>query len=68
MLIGGIPMLLGSQVDVKSNFTGCLENLMFNSSNIIKEIKSDANQYQNQYTQVGDIFYTCRVSCSCCCW
>lgn len=61
MLIGGIPMSLGSQVDVANNFTGCLENLMLNSTNLIKEIKEDRNQYQSQYTQVGDIVYTCRV-------
>lgn len=62
MMIGGIPMSLANQVDVQSNFTGCLENLMLNSTNLISEIKVDRNQYQNQYTQVGDILYTCRVS------
>ena len=62
MLIGGISMSLSSQVDVQANFTGCLENLMLNSTNIISEIKIDRNQYQPQYTQYGDILYTCRVS------
>lgn len=57
-------MSLGSQIDVQANFTGCLENLMLNSSNIIKEIKEDNNQYQSQFTRVGDILYTCRVSFS----
>uniref|UniRef100_A0A6G1SLQ2 Neurexin-4 n=2 Tax=Aceria tosichella TaxID=561515 RepID=A0A6G1SLQ2_9ACAR len=55
--IGGLPTLLYNEVDVRTNFTGCIENLMFNSTNVGAELKEDPNGYL--YTTFGYIYHYC---------
>lgn len=39
LFIGGIPVALQSELDITHNFTGCIENLMLNNTNIVAELK-----------------------------
>lgn len=55
--IGGLPNLLYNNIGTRANFTGCLENLMLNSTNIGAEIKEDPNGYL--YTTFGYIYHYC---------
>nr|CAD7258922.1 unnamed protein product [Timema shepardi] len=59
--IGGVPNKQDGLI-VTQNFTGCMENLYLNSTNIIRTIK-EANSYQNYfvYEKVNTI-YSCPVS------
>ncbi|GIX99848.1 neurexin-4 [Caerostris darwini] len=53
--VGGIQNF--NQVGIVStkNFTGCIENLFFNNTNFISELKDKKAQYR----QYGDLTYTC---------
>lgn len=55
--IGGLPNLLYNHIGTRTNFTGCLENLMFNGTNIGAELKEDPNGYL--YTTFGYIYHHC---------
>jgi len=55
--IGGLPSLLYNNIGVGTNFTGCIENLMLNSTNIGDELKEDPNGYL--YTTFGYIYHNC---------
>lgn len=55
--IGGLPNLIYNGAIVRTNFTGCLENLMLNSTNIGSELKDDPNGYL--YTTFGYIYHYC---------
>nr|CAD7587711.1 unnamed protein product [Timema genevievae] len=59
--IGGVPNKQDGLI-VTQNFTGCMENLYLNSTNIIRTIK-EANSYENYfvYEKVNTI-YSCPVS------
>ena len=59
--LGGIDSFLqpGKRLQVRSNFTGCMENVWFDSMNIIK----DARKGQPRFALHGDMFLQeCRVS------
>lgn len=43
----------------RDNFTGCIQDLLFNSTNIIRELKTDA--YRDSYTRFGDTPFECRL-------
>lgn len=58
--IGGLPELIYGEVDMRANFTGCIENLMLNSTNIGSELKDDPHGYL--YTTFGYIYYTCLMN------
>lgn len=55
--VGGLPNLLYNNVGTRTNFTGCMENLLFNSTNVGVELKEDTNGYL--YTTFGYIYRTC---------
>lgn len=55
--IGGLPSLIYNSIGTRTNFTGCIENLMFNSTNIGAELKEDPNGYL--YTSFGYIYHYC---------
>ena len=57
--IGGLPNLIYNSIGVRTNFTGCLENLMFNSTSIGAELKEDPNGYL--YTKFGYIYHYCLI-------
>jgi contactin associated protein-like 2 len=58
MFIGGLPYSITGSELIKSNFTGCLENLMLNASNLISELKQDSHAVQ--YRLIGAPTYACR--------
>lgn len=58
LFIGGVPVALQNDVAINHNFTGCIENLMLNNTNVIQELKTDAAQWL--YQRHGDIYFTCR--------
>lgn len=55
--IGGLPSLIYNIVGTPNNFTGCIENLMLNSTNVGTEMKEDSNGYL--YTIFGYIYRDC---------
>ncbi|XP_077562940.1 neurexin-4-like isoform X2 [Haemaphysalis longicornis] len=58
LYIGGIANLNQDGVKVGANFSGCLENVMLNNTDIISELKQD---YENQtYSKVGQVLYKCQ--------
>lgn len=63
LFIGGVPILLHSEFEKADNFTGCIENLMINNTNIVSELKTDERQYL--YRRVGEILFSCRFEQVC---
>lgn len=60
MFIGGIPVSLqGIAGSINHNFSGCIENLMLNNTNVIQELKTDTRQWL--YQRHGEILFTCRL-------
>ncbi|RWS07981.1 neurexin-4-like protein [Dinothrombium tinctorium] len=59
LFIGGLPYKMQQDLKVRENFTGCIEHLMFNTTNIIEEIKLDVMRYT--YRPEGDILYACNL-------
>jgi hypothetical protein len=59
LFIGGIPIKLDDPINTRENFSGCIENLTFNSTNIAYEIQMDDRNFV--YGKVGEIQYTCYV-------
>lgn len=57
--IGGLPNLLYNNVGTRTNFTGCIENLTLNTTNIGSELKEDPYGYI--YTTFGYIYRDCLV-------
>lgn len=55
--IGGLPDIIYNSVSIRKNFTGCLENLIFNSTNIGAELKEDPNELV--YATFGYIYHYC---------
>lgn len=55
--IGGLPSLMYTDVGIRSNFTGCIENLLVNNTNIATELKEDPNGFL--YTPFGYIYHDC---------
>lgn len=55
--IGGLPELIYDNLDIRKNFTGCLENLMLNQTNIGSELKDDSNGHY--YSIFGYIYRDC---------
>lgn len=56
--IGGVANFNQDGIKVAANFSGCLENVMLNNTNIISELKRD---YENQtYSKVGQVLYNCQ--------
>ncbi|XP_042898016.1 neurexin-4 isoform X2 [Parasteatoda tepidariorum] len=53
--VGGISNFNNDGIMVHDNFTGCIENLFFNNTNFISELKEKKRDYQ----QYGDLTYTC---------
>ena len=58
LFIGGIPVSMQNEVSINHNFTGCIENLMLNNTNVIQELKTDKKEWL--YQRHGDILFTCR--------
>lgn len=44
-----------------ANFSGCLENLFFNDTNVIHELRHQDDR-SLIYTRFGQVLYNCRVS------
>jgi hypothetical protein len=59
LFIGGVPLKLTEPLHTRMNFSGCIENLIFNSTNIAYEIQRDEKQFV--YAKVGAIQYSCQV-------
>ena len=58
LLIGGIKSEYHGEVKNIQNFTGCIENLMLNNTNLVQEVKSDPRSLL--YTRYGEVLYSCR--------
>ncbi|KAI1289291.1 Neurexin-4 [Halotydeus destructor] len=58
LFIGGVPIRLQSEVKLGDNFTGCIENLMINNTNLVEEIKIDERQYL--YHRIGETLFSCQ--------
>ncbi|KAH7952096.1 hypothetical protein HPB52_018374 [Rhipicephalus sanguineus] len=58
LYIGGMPNFNQEGIKVAANFTGCVENLMINDTNVAYELKRDTESYM--YTKVGQVLYNCR--------
>lgn len=58
LYIGGLPGYLTNFINTRKNFTGCIENLSFNSTNIAYEIQNDKKNFV--YKTLGNIHYTCQ--------
>ncbi|KAG9508924.1 Neurexin-4, partial [Fragariocoptes setiger] len=56
--IGGVPGSMFSPINTRTNFTGCLENVMFNNTNVIAEMKEDVHSLL--YRKLGTTIYTCQ--------
>lgn len=54
--VGGVPNFNQEGIRVTSNFTGCIENLFFNSTNFITDLK----ERRPGFEIVGDILFTCQ--------
>lgn len=59
LFIGGIPIKISDPLNTRENFTGCIENLNFNSTNIAHEIQLDNRNYV--YGKWGQVQYSCQV-------
>jgi len=59
LYIGGLPGYLTDFVNTRKNFTGCIENLSFNTTNIASEIQNDRSGFI--YKTFGALHYTCQV-------
>ncbi|XP_035221319.1 neurexin-4-like isoform X2 [Stegodyphus dumicola] len=53
--VGGVPNFNQNGIVVTENFTGCIENLFVNNTNLISELK----ERRSQYRQYGDLQFTC---------
>lgn len=58
LYIGGLPNFNQEGIKVAANFTGCVENLMINDTNVVYELKRDTENYV--YSKVGQVLYNCR--------
>lgn len=58
LYIGGLPDDMAGFFFTKKNFTGCIENLSFNTTNIAHEIQNDKNNFL--YKIFGNIHYSCQ--------
>ena len=60
MYIGGIPVSVQSEVESigSANYSGCIEELYFNRTNVISELKVDGRQWL--YQRFGDLYFGCR--------
>lgn len=58
LYIGGLPNFNQEGIKVAANFTGCVENLMINDTNVAYELKRDTESYM--YSKVGQVLYNCR--------
>lgn len=58
LYIGGLPNFNQEGIKVAANFTGCVENLMINDTNVAYELKRDTESYV--YSKVGQVLYNCR--------
>lgn len=58
LYIGGLPGYLTDFVNTRKNFTGCIENLSFNTTNIAYEIQHDTKGFV--YTTYGNLHYSCQ--------
>lgn len=58
LYIGGMPNFNQEGIKVAANFSGCLENLMINDTNVAYELKRDRESYI--YSKVGQVLYNCR--------
>ncbi|CAG2120806.1 unnamed protein product, partial [Medioppia subpectinata] len=57
LFIGGIPIKIDDPLNTRQNFSGCIENLTFNSTNIAYEIQMDDRNFV--YGKLGQIQYSC---------
>lgn len=58
MYIGGLPNFNQEGVAVVANFTGCIENLFFNDTNVIARVKQD--ERERTFSKVGNPLYSCQ--------
>ncbi|KAH9369125.1 hypothetical protein HPB48_012772 [Haemaphysalis longicornis] len=58
LYIGGMANFNQDGVKVAANFSGCLENVMLNDTNVIGELKRDYESWT--YSKVGQVLYSCR--------
>ncbi|KAL3247876.1 hypothetical protein MRX96_056793 [Rhipicephalus microplus] len=58
LYIGGMPNFNQEGIKVAANFTGCVENLMINNTNVAYELKRDTEGYT--YSKVGQVLFNCR--------
>ena len=59
LYIGGVPIKIADPINTRENFSGCIENLTFNSTNIAHEIQMDDRNFV--YGKLGQIQYSCQV-------
>ena len=60
LYIGGYPGHLTNYINTRKNFTGCIENLSFNTTNIAYEIQNDRQEFV--YKTYGYLQYSCQVN------
>ncbi|KAF7493590.1 Neurexin-4 [Sarcoptes scabiei] len=58
LFIGGLPGHQSDFIHTRKNFTGCIENLSFNATNIASEIQNDRKNFV--YKTFGNIHYSCQ--------
>lgn len=58
LFIGGLPGQLTDFSNTRKNFSGCIENLIFNTTNIAMDIKNDRKQFV--YNTNGFLTYSCQ--------
>ena len=59
LFIGGLPGYQSGFLHSRRNFTGCIENLSFNTTNIAYEIQHDRSGFI--FTTLGNLQYSCDV-------
>ncbi|KAJ6223266.1 hypothetical protein RDWZM_001811 [Blomia tropicalis] len=58
LYIGGLPGYLTDFINTRRNFSGCIENLSFNTTNIAYEIQHDKRSFV--YQSFGNLQYSCQ--------
>lgn len=59
LFIGGLPNFNQEGIKVAANFSGCLENLFLNDTNVIHELRHQDDR-SLVYTRFGQVLYNCR--------
>lgn len=59
--VGGVPNIQEGLEDVVQNFTGCIENLYLNATNVIRQVKNAYESYDSLRFEKVNTMYSCPV-------